>query len=107
MANVPAGPPSAWLMLVENAFWSRNVPLLKIVAKLPKRISPLLAAVLPLQVVVPDRFSVRAVMSCGLLPVIDRPPSVLVAPLPLMLPPDQVAAPVTSSAPVPDKKPPL
>ena len=106
MTNIPT-PLRAVLTSVLNVFWSRKLPLLVITAPEPNRICPLFAPVLPLQVVVPPRVRLRTAMSCKPLPVIDRPPKVLVTPLPLMVPPDQVAAPLTSSVPVPDKMPPL
>ncbi len=62
--------------------------------------------VLPLQVVVPPRLSVRpADMERLASPMRASPPLVLVTPAPVMPPPDQVVRPETETVPVPPSMP--
>ena len=65
----------------------------------------MLTPVLPLHVVVPLRFSARPDRSCVFDPLIASPPSVLVTPAPVIVPPVHVVDPVTFTVPTPPSTP--
>src|SRR6218665_600057 len=97
-----AAPPRLLAIEALKAFWSRKLPLLWIVA--PRPVERVLLAVL-VQLVVPARLSVRALIEREAAPERASAPWKVVEPVPLSVPAVQLLSPVTVSDPVPPRVP--